>query len=72
MTKIKRSITISAELDNVVSRLSSKLGQNTSEFLEFRLREDDQIKKMIQKLRIASDPPTNEQKIRKLTTTPAF
>jgi hypothetical protein len=57
MTKIKRSITISLELDNVLSRLASRLDQNTSELIEFRLREDPQIKEMLQRLRSASDPP---------------
>jgi hypothetical protein len=57
MTKIKRSITISAELDNVIARLATKLDQNTSELIEFRLREDPQIKEMLQKLRSSSDPP---------------
>ena len=57
MTKIKRSITISAELDNVVARLASKLGQNTSEFIEFRLREDRQIRDMLHELRAATEPP---------------
>jgi hypothetical protein len=57
MTKVKRSITISLELDNVLSRLASRLDQNTSELIEFRLREDPQIKEMLQRLRSASDPP---------------
>lgn len=65
MTKIKRSITISAELDNVISRLGSKLDQNTSELIEFRLREDPQIKEMLQNLRAASDPPLLKRKITK-------
>lgn len=65
MTKVKRSITISAELDNVTSRLASILEQTTSEFLEIRLREDPQISEMIKKLRIASDPPTITKKIEK-------
>lgn len=65
MTKIKRSITISAELDNVISRLSSRLDQNTSELIEFRLREDPQIKDMLQRLRNASDPPSLKKRISK-------
>lgn len=65
MTKIKRSITISAELDNVLSRLASRLDQNTSELIEFRLREDPQIKDMLQKLRMASDPPSFKKQVAK-------
>lgn len=61
MTKVKRSVTLSAQLDNVISRLSSKLGQNTSEFIEYTLREDQQIKEYLKILRSASDPPSNLQ-----------
>lgn len=66
MTKTKRSITISAELDNVISRLASRLDQNTSELIEFRLREDPQIKEMLQKLRAASDPPAPKRAARQI------
>ena len=59
MTKVKRSITISAELDNVISRLASKRRQNTSEFIEYVLRENPKIGEMLQLLRKATDPPTN-------------
>lgn len=57
MTKIKRAITLSSELDNIIAILATGANQNTSEFIEYRLREDDQIKKMIQKIRNAKDPP---------------
>ncbi|MGI0045906.1 MAG: hypothetical protein ACREBB_01775 [Nitrosotalea sp.] len=57
MTKIKRTITISSELDNVISMLASTSNQNTSEFIEYRLREDEQIKRMLVKIRNEKDPP---------------
>ena len=57
MTKIKKSITISGELDGVIARLASKLDQTTSELIEFRLREDPQIKTMLEELRRATEPP---------------
>ncbi len=66
MTKIKRSVTISAELDNVISRVASQLQQSTSQLIEFRLREDPQIKTMLDQLRKASDPPSNEIRKRKV------
>jgi hypothetical protein len=65
MTKIKKSITISGELDNVLARLASKLDQTTSELIEIRLREDPQIKTMLQELRAASEPPEHENKTKK-------
>ena len=67
MTKVKRTITISAQLDNVVSRLSSKLDQSASEFIEYTLRDEEQIKELLKILRKASDPPTHKlQKIKKV------
>jgi hypothetical protein len=65
MTKIKKSITISGELDNVLARLASKLDQTTSELIEIRLREDPQIKTMLQELRVASESPEHENKTKK-------
>lgn len=65
MTKIKRTITLSSELDNIIAMLATGANQNTSEFIEYRLREDEQIKKMLQKIRNAKDPPAYKaEKIR--------
>jgi Arc/MetJ-type ribon-helix-helix transcriptional regulator len=66
MTKIKRTVTLSSELDNIIAMLASGANQNTSEFIEYRLREDEQIKRMVQKIRNAKDPP--EYKMRKKLT----
>ncbi len=60
MTKIKRTVTLSAELDNVISMLASTSNQNASEFIEYRLREDEQIKRILLKIRNAKDPPHYE------------
>jgi hypothetical protein len=57
MTKIKRMVTLSSELDNIIATLASGADQNTSEFIEYRLREDEQVKRMAQKIRNAKDPP---------------
>ena len=61
MTKVKKSITISGELDGIIAILATKLDQTTSELIEFRLREDPQIKAMLQELRAASEPPEYEK-----------
>lgn len=66
MTKVKRTIALSSELDNIIAMLATGANQNTSEFIEYRLREDEQIKKMLQKIRNAKDPP--EYKIGKKLT----
>jgi len=65
MTKAKRSISLSIELDNIIARLASKLGQNTSEFIEYTLREDQQVKQFLKILREASDPPAYNLQERK-------
>ena len=57
MTKIKRSITINADLDNVTARLATILGQSKSQLIENILRIDPKINKMLIELRTAEEPP---------------
>jgi len=56
MTKVRRTVNFSLELDGVVGLLSSSSQQNMSEFLEYRLRELPEVKTMIEKLRTAPEP----------------
>lgn len=56
MTKVRRTINFSLELDGVLGVLSSSSQQNMSEFLEYRLREIPEIKTMIEKIRSVPEP----------------
>ena len=55
MTKIRRTVNFSTELDGILALLSSSSKQNLSEFLEYRLREIPEISTMLQKLRTAPE-----------------
>lgn len=51
MTKIKRSYTINADLDNAIGRLSTRLGQSNSQLVENILRKDQEIDKLLKQIR---------------------
>lgn len=57
MTKVRRTVNFSAELDGVLGLLSSSSQQNLSEFLEYRLRELPEVRNMLQKIRAVPDLP---------------
>ena len=57
MTKIRRTVNFSIELDGVLGLLSSSSQQNLSEFLEYRLRELPEVKTMMEKLRTVPELP---------------
>ncbi len=66
MTKIRRTVNFSVELDGVLGVLSSSAQQNLSEFLEYRLRELPEVNDMLQKIRTVPDlPPMIKGKIPK-------
>ena len=66
MTKIRRTVNFSVELDGVLGLLSSSAQQNLSEFLEYRLRELPEVDSMLQKIRTVPDlPPMVKGKIPK-------
>lgn len=56
MTKVRRTVNFSIELDGVLGLLSSSSQQNLSEFLEYRLRELPEAKTLMQKLRTVPEP----------------
>lgn len=55
MTKARRTVTFSLELDGILGLLATKRQQDLSEFLEYTLRDVPEIREMIQKSRIG-DP----------------
>jgi len=57
MTKTKRSVTISTELDEALAMLSTANSMNYSEFLESRLRMVPAIQQMILKLEKLPEAP---------------
>lgn len=67
MTKIRRTVNFSVELDGVLGLLSTSSQQNLSEFLEYRLRELPEVKDMLQKIRTVPElPPMIKGKTPKL------
>ena len=67
MTKVRRTVNFSIELDGVLGLLSSSSQQNLSEFLEYRLRELPEINGMLQKIRTVPElPPMVKGKTPKL------
>lgn len=56
MTKCNRTVSFSIELDNVLGMLASASQQNLSEFLEIRLREHPEIKRVIETIRNTPEP----------------
>ncbi len=66
MTKTRRTVNFSIELDGVLGLLASSSQQNLSEFLEYRLREIPEVKTMLQKIRTVPEmPPMVKGKIPK-------
>ncbi len=66
MTKVRRTVNFSVELDGVLGILSSSVQQNLSEFLEYRLREIPEINEMLQKIRTVPElPPMVKGKVPK-------
>ncbi|MEX0861683.1 hypothetical protein [Nitrosopumilus sp.] len=66
MTKTRRTVNFSIELDGVLGLLASSSQQNLSEFLEYRLREIPEVKNMLQKIRTVPEmPPMVKGKIPK-------
>lgn len=64
MTKVRRTVNFSIELDGMLGLLASSSQQNLSEFLEYRLRELPEVKTMVQKLRAVPElPPMVKGKI---------
>lgn len=57
MTKIKRSITINADLDNAIGRLATRIGQSNSQLIENILRTDDRINKLTTEFQTADEIP---------------
>lgn len=57
MTKIKRSYTINADLDNAIGRLSTRLGQSNSQLVENILRKDQEIDKLLKQIRAIEEMP---------------
>lgn len=58
MTKVRRTVNFSVELDGLLGLLATKRQQNLSEFLEYTLRTVPEIHQMILKSRIGSPQPT--------------
>ena len=56
MTKVRRTVNFSIELDGILGLLSSSVQQNMSEFLEYRLREVPEVNALLQKHRTISEP----------------
>ena len=63
MTKIKRSYTIDLDLDNAIGRLATILGQSTSSLIGNILRDDPEIKKLLQQLHATQDMPDYTPKL---------
>jgi hypothetical protein len=57
MTKQKRAISISSELDATIGLLAMRHGMNYSEFVETRLREIPEMADEIKRLRALPDLP---------------
>lgn len=57
MTKVRKSITINADLENVIGRLATKLDQSNSQLIENVLRNDPQLNKMLAELQSAEEIP---------------
>ncbi len=57
MTKVRRTITLSAELDEAISMLAASKSMNYSEFLESRLRTVAIIQQMITELEELPEMP---------------
>lgn len=65
MTKPRRTITISTELDEAIAKLAVSKKMNYSEFVESRLRTVPIIEQIIEKLESLPDmPQLNVQKIK--------
>lgn len=62
MTKIKRSYTINADLDNAIGRLANRLGQSNSQLVENTLRSNESINKLIIEFQMAEDIPDYNNK----------
>lgn len=58
MTKVRRTVNFSVELDGILGLLAIKRQQNLSEFLEYTLRTVPEIHELILKSRIGSPQPT--------------
>ncbi|MGI0088415.1 MAG: hypothetical protein ACREBI_10750 [Nitrosotalea sp.] len=58
MTKVRRTVNFSVELDGILGLLATKRQQNLSEFLEYTLRTVPEIHEMILKSRMGSPKPT--------------
>jgi hypothetical protein len=68
MTKERRTITLSKELDEVIAFLASGRQMNLSEFLETRLRMLPEIQKQIEAFQnLPEDPIIDIKKIEKKT-----
>ena len=66
MTKPRRTVSLSVELDSILGVLASSSQQSLSEFLEIRLREHPEISKVIKKIRDTPEPvSTIKEKIPK-------
>ena len=57
MTKIKRSYTIDLDLDNAIGRLATRLEQSNSALIGHILRDDPEIKKLLEQIRAAPRMP---------------
>jgi len=57
MTKIKRSITINADLDNAIGRLATVLDQSNSQLIENILRKHPKIDMILNELQMAEEMP---------------
>jgi len=68
MTKIKKSITINADLDNALGRLSTRLDQSNSQLIELILRKDDRIDALLTQLNNMDEMPDHTPELnRKIT-----
>ena len=67
MTKIRRTVNFSFELDGTLGLLATRRQQNLSEFLEYTLRAVPEIHEMIQRSRMGSPKPTIRGSIPKST-----
>jgi hypothetical protein len=56
MTKVRRTVNFSVELDGILGLLSTKRQQNLSEFLEYTLRAVPEINEIILKSRGMDSP----------------
>lgn len=58
MTKQRRTVTLSRELDDVIALLASSKQMNYSEFLETRLRTLPEVIKTVEQLNSMPEEPT--------------